>query len=404
VPSGSGDDRGVQSWAILSTWAGFTVTRLATMRIIVSLATTRNALLGHLFAAVDGASLAFFRIAFGGMMLWEVWRYFDHGWIEYFWVKPLFHFSYYGLDWIRPWPGVGMELHWLGLGVLAMCIMLGVWYRISVTLFFIGFTYVFLLDQARYLNHFYLVSLFSFLMIFIPAHRYLSVDALLEPELRSRQVPAWSIWLLRFQVGVPYFFGGIAKLNADWLRGEPLRAWLAHRTDFPLIGQFFTSDAFVWLMTYGALFLDLFAVFLLTNRRTRVFGYLAIIAFHFMNSRFFSIGLFPWLMIAATAIYFEPDWPRRVLQSLRQGHRFRIPALVAGFALGFLIGGFLPNSFSFVQALIGAIGVAIAAFHLDEPFRRPEAAIANAKAIPFEGKEPEEAAKSKRKAPIWSPK
>jgi len=202
-------------------------------------------------------------------------------------VEPRFHFAFYGLDWIRPWPGVGMELHWLALGVLATGIMLGIWYRISATLFFIGFSYVFLLDQARYLNHFYLVGLISFLMIFVPAHRYFSLDALLKPQLSTRLVPAWSVWLLRFQVGVPYFFGGIAKLNADWLRGEPLRTWLAHRTDFPLIGQFFTNDAVVWPMTYGSLFLDLFAVFLLTNRRTRVFGYLAIIAFHFMNSRFF---------------------------------------------------------------------------------------------------------------------
>jgi len=295
-----------------------------------------------------------------------------------------------------------MELHWLGLGVLATCITLGVWYRISATLFFIGFSYVFLLDQARYLNHFYLVSLISFLMIFIPAHRVFSLDALLEPQLRSRLVPAWSLWLLRFQVGVPYFFGGVAKLNADWLRGEPLRAWLARRTDFPLIGQFFTSDAVVWPMTYGALFIDLFAVFLLTNRRTRVFGYLAIIAFHFMNSRFFSIGIFPWMMIAATAIYFEPDWPRRVLLDLRHGHTFRIPALAGGFALGFFIGGFLPSSFSLVQALIGAIGVAIAAYHLDEPFRHPEVETADAEANPAEGLERQAAAKSESKTPIWS--
>ena len=107
-----------------------------------------------------------------------------------------------------------MELHWLALGVLAACVMAGAWYRISATLFFIGFTYVFLLDQARYLNHFYLIS---FLMIFIPAHRSFSIDALRNPKLRSNLVPAWSIWLIRFQVGVPYFFGGIAKSNADWL-------------------------------------------------------------------------------------------------------------------------------------------------------------------------------------------
>ena len=334
-------------------------------------------------------------------MLWEVWRYFDHDWIERYWVEPRFHFAFYGLDWIRPWPGVGMELHWLALGVLATGVMLGVWYRISATLFCIGFTYVFLLDQARYLNHFYLAGLISFLMIFVPAHRCFSLDSLLKPELSSRLVPAWPVWLLRFQVGVPYFFGGIAKLNADWLRGEPLRTWLAHRTDFPVIGQFLTNDAVVWLMTYGSLFLDLFAVFLLTNRRTRVFGYLAIIAFHFMNSRLFSVGIFPWMMIAATAIYFEPDWPRRVLLDFRQAHPFRIPALAGGFALGFALGGFLPSSFSLVRALIGAIGVAIAAYHLDEPFRGPERTV---DARPVADKEHEEAAKSESKAPIWSPR
>ena len=32
-----------------------------------------------LFKQVDGASLAFFRLAFGGILLWEVWRYFSLG-------------------------------------------------------------------------------------------------------------------------------------------------------------------------------------------------------------------------------------------------------------------------------------------------------------------------------------
>ena len=126
-------------------------------------------------------------------------------------------------------------------------------------------------------------------------------------------------------------------------------------------------------MTYGALFLDLFAVFLLVNRRTRVFVFLLIIVFHFMNSRLFNIGIFPWMMIAATAIFFPPAWPRRILKDMKRVHPFRIPSFVVGFAFGFLIGGVLPSSFSPVQALIGAIGVAIAAYHLDEPFRVLEA-------------------------------
>lgn len=335
------------------------------------LTSVRLAASNRLFGSVDGASLALFRIAFGGIMLWEVGLHVGNGWIARYWVEPQFHFTYYGMSWIRPWPGLGMDLHWLALGVLAACIMLGAWYRISAALFFLGFTYVFLLDQARYLNHFYLMSLISFLMIFLPAHRMFSIDAWRNPEMRSDLVPAWSVWLLRFQVGVPYFFGGIAKINADWLRGEPIRMWLPNLSDFPVLGRFFNNEPAVWLFTYGALFLDLFVVFLLLNRRTRSFGFLAITAFHFMNARFFPIGIFPWLMIAATTIYFQPDWPHRVWQDIKQRHPFRLPALITGFVVGFLIGGFIPTSFSLVQALIGACGVAIGAYHLDESFRRP---------------------------------
>src|SRR5207342_1729744 len=97
---------------------------------------------------------------------------------------------------------------------------------------------VFLLEEARYLNHFYLLCLISFLLVFLPAHRAFSVDAQLKPKLRSRVAPAWTLWLMRFQVGVVYFFGGIAKLNGDWLRGVPLDAWLAKRSHFRSSGPY----------------------------------------------------------------------------------------------------------------------------------------------------------------------
>ena len=175
------------------------VVGLARKNLIESLAATRSNLPGRLFEPVNGASLAFFRIAFGGIILWEVWRHFDKDWVREFWVTPAFHFSYYGLDWIKPWPGIGMDLHWLVLGFLAICIVFGFRYRIASLLFFVGFIYVFLLDQALYLNHFYLVGLISFLLIFIPAHRSFSIDALLKPGPHSGMVLTWSVWLVRFQ-------------------------------------------------------------------------------------------------------------------------------------------------------------------------------------------------------------
>src|SRR5436309_2939862 len=45
----------------------------------------------RLFAPVDIASLAFFRVAFGAVMLWEVWRYFNYGWISRYYIEPGFH-------------------------------------------------------------------------------------------------------------------------------------------------------------------------------------------------------------------------------------------------------------------------------------------------------------------------
>ncbi len=265
-----------------------------------------------LFFPVDIASLVYFRIVFGAVMLWEVGRYFAHRWIERYWLEPIVHFTYYGFDWIRPWPGPGMYLHFVGLGILACFIALGFWYRISTVLFFLGFSYIFLLEKARYLNHFYLIGLISFLLIFIPAHRAFSVDAFRHSRLRSKTAPAWALWLLRLQIGVPYFYGGLAKLNGDWLQGEPMRMWMAARTDFPLIGAFFTEEWMIYLLSYGGLLLDLLVVPLLIWRRTRPFAFAAAVVFHLMNARLFIIGIFPWFMIAATALFFPTDWPRHV--------------------------------------------------------------------------------------------
>ncbi|MDF2697959.1 MAG: Vitamin K-dependent gamma-carboxylase, partial [Labilithrix sp.] len=47
-------------------------------------------------------------------------------------------------------------------------------------------------------------------------------------------MPAWVLWLVRFQIGLVYFYGGVGKLETDWLfRAMPLRIWLAANGDFP---------------------------------------------------------------------------------------------------------------------------------------------------------------------------
>ena len=329
-----------------------------------------SSFLRRLFGPIDVAGLVYFRIVFYAIMLWEVWRFIDHGRVERYYTGKPFYFTYWPFDFLRPLPADGMEVLFWGLGLAALFAALGLFYRVSAAAFFLMITYVFLLEKAQYLNHLYLVCLISFLMVFVPSHRHFSLDALMHPHLRSDVAPAWSLWLLRFQVGIPMFFGGIAKLNSDWLRGEPLRIWLADRTDFPVIGRFFTDEPVVWLMAYWALLLDLLVVFLLLHRRTRVFAFLAILHFHFTNSRLFDIGIFPWLMIAATVVFFDPEWPRRLVRDLRQRRLPQGLALLAGFEIGFFIGGNLPQTFSPVAALIGGLGGAVGAYHLFEPFSR----------------------------------
>jgi hypothetical protein len=284
--------------------------------------TVETSPLRRLFVPVDIASLVYFRIAFAAIMLWEVSRYLEYGWIREYWIEPKFHFTYFGFGWVKPLPGEGMYYCFYALGGLAVFILLGFCYRVSATLFFLGFTYAFLLEKARYLNHFYLICLISFLMIFVPAHRALSVDAWLRPKIRSRAVPAWTLWILLAQLSIVYFYAGVAKLNWDWLQGEPLGEWLSHRYRFRLIVQWinepYGEQWLVYLFAYGGLLVDLLIAPCLLWRRTRPYAFAMAVAFHLLNTRLFNIGIFPWLMIAATALYFPPEWPRRVLQRLKR--------------------------------------------------------------------------------------
>ncbi|MDC0717297.1 HTTM domain-containing protein [Nannocystis bainbridge] len=264
----------------------------------------------RLFATVDIASLACFRVLFGLLMFVEVWR--DLPDIGPLYIEPEFHFTFFALDWVRPLAGDGMHVVFGVLGLAALCVTIGLWYRTAAAVFFVGISYVFLLEQSCYLNHIYLLALVSFLMMFVPAHRAASVDAWLRPRLRADTAPAWALWLLRAQIGIPYFYAGLAKLNPDWLRGEPMRTWLAESADLPLAGPLLREWWAPYFFSWGGLGFDLLVVPALLWRPTRALAYVLALSFHLINAAVFSIGIFPWVMIAATTIFFEPDWPRRL--------------------------------------------------------------------------------------------
>ncbi len=274
----------------------------------------RSSLLERMFAPIDIGLLVFFRVAFGTIMLWEATRFLvtrptGGTWIDQKYIDPQWHFTYYGFSWVKPWAGNGMYLHFYALAALAACIAAGAFYRVATTLFFLGFTYVFLLEQTEYLNHFYMLSMVSLVMIFLPANRAYSVDAWRKPQIHSWTTPAWTLWTLRFLLGIVYFYGGIAKLNADWFQGEPMRLFLADRgQNFGTWQAWLTSESAVWAFTWGGLAFDLLIVPLLLWRRTLVPAIIAAFAFHATNNMLFHIGIFPWIMAFATLLFCPPDW------------------------------------------------------------------------------------------------
>ncbi len=271
-----------------------------------------------LVAPVDIASVAAFRLLFGVLLVVTVARYFSHGWIHAYFEAPKVFFPHYGFAWLRPLPAPWMRVVYGVMGLSAVGFATGTRFRLSAVTFFVTFTYAHVLDKTNYLNHYYLVILLAFLSAFLPLGDSLSVDA----RLRRRRVgtaprttvPAWVLYLLRFQVGVVYVFGGFAKLEGDWLfYAEPLSIWLRANTDIRLLGRLFASKATAYAMSYAGAAFDLSIVPLLLWRRSRALAYAALVGFHLITARLFQIGMFPWIMMASAPLFFSPSWPRRYL-------------------------------------------------------------------------------------------
>ncbi len=313
---------------------------------------------------VPAASAAVFRIGFGLIVAWEAWRYLDpsHRWVDRYYVDPQFFFGYWPFEWVTPLPAPWIHLVFVLMGVAGLSMAAGLFYRVAAPTVFVALTYIFLLDKTRYLNHWYLMILLAALLLVLPVHRYWSFDARRRPELASSTIPAWALYVLRFQVAVPYLLGGIAKLNQDWLAGRPLYDWISDESDFPLIGGLLDERWFVLLLAYAALALDLLVVPMLFTRWGRPVAFGAVVAFHLMNDRFFSIGIFPWMMILATTLFLAPDWPLRLWETLRRSASLHSAAFVAGTWLGGVVGARFPGRFMAIPTVVTALAVGLVAY------------------------------------------
>lgn len=258
--------------------------------------------------------LVWARLSFGLIIAWEVLRYIRHDRISRYYIEPDFTFTYYGFEWVQPFSALGMGVLFAVIVVSALGVAAGALYRVCAPLLFVSFSYFFLLDAAQYLNHIYLCCWLSLLLCFMPANRCFAVDTRLGLAPCSDVVPAWTLWLLRAQVGLVYFWGGVAKLNGDWLNGLPMLGWMEGRREMWLIGPLLAWDPTAYLMSCAGLALDLLMFPLLIWRRTRLWALGAAVLFHLLNLTIFNIGIFPFLMVAWTLLFLDAGAPRRLFR------------------------------------------------------------------------------------------
>ena len=274
-------------------------------------------LLSWLREPVDGASLAIFRISFGAILLWDVFRYWPR--IQRLFLDSQgnpgggFQFKYYGWEWVPALPGDGMYVLFAIIGLASLGIMLGLFYRTACIVFLVTFCWQFFIDQANYLNHFYLVILIGICLLLVPADQVWS----LRRGTRSNWIPRWSLLGLVMMTEIVLLYAGLVKINSDWLQGWPLKFWFASRDgDYPLLGSLLTNPDFAVFSAWFSMLLHLLGAPLLFFKRTRLIVFSLYAIFHVSNALIFSIGIFPWLTLCATTLFFAPDWPRRWLQLL----------------------------------------------------------------------------------------
>ncbi len=267
----------------------------------------------HLTKPVTASFLGIFRILFGLVFSWQIWKFIYESDVALYFSEIKLNFPYSIVWFLSPLPLPEFRLLMYGLFICSFFLAIGLFYRLSAIILFLGWTYIFLLDQIYFNNHFYLMSLLVFILIFINGNARYSVDNWLFPKSRSAYVPQWQLLLLKFQVSIIFFFSGLGKLNADWLSGYPLKIWFKEIT-FPnvLIDQFFASDITALFFSYGGLLLDLSVAFFLMNRKTKYFAFIVLILFNLSNHYIFShsasggqIGVFPFLMLSCILLFID---------------------------------------------------------------------------------------------------
>jgi hypothetical protein len=249
---------------------------------------------------VPALPFGIFRLTFGLLLFFGSIRFMYLGWIEDHYADPIVHFHYWGMSWIPHFSTNTLYIiHVLmALAGIGTAIGQGKIYRLSAIVLFFTFTYTELIDLTYYLNHYYYVSIVSFLLCLVPSP---------PPSWKKGyRLPAWVLLIFKLQLAIVYIYAGLAKINYDWLiLALPLKMWLPAQDKIPVLGPLFNWTYAPYIFSWFGMLYDCTIVFFLMWKRTRWFAFIAVIVFHTLVGILFQIGVFPLVMITGVLIFFD---------------------------------------------------------------------------------------------------
>lgn len=258
---------------------------------------------------IDNSGLVLFRIVFGLLLFLEAFGANLTGWVNEVFVESPFTFTFIGFEFLSILHGEWMPIYYVIMSLAGLMIMLGFKYRLGVLIYFFMWSGVYFAQKAHYNNHYYFTLLLLGILFFLPANGYLSFDKRKNKELTT---PRWTVLFFIVQVGILYFFGGLAKCNSDWVAIQPISIWFDAKSEYTIIGPLLAQEWFKYFIAWGGIFFDLLiAPFLLWNK-TRKIAFVTCVLFHLFNSAVFQVGIFPFLGILLCVFFFPQESIRQL--------------------------------------------------------------------------------------------
>ncbi|APA64650.1 HTTM domain-containing protein [Maribacter sp. 1_2014MBL_MicDiv] len=265
-----------------------------------------------LFQRIDNSSLIIFRIFFGILISLECFGAIATGWVNRNLIAPKFKFPFIDFDFLQPLPGNGMYFYFGIMGLMGICIALGFKYRASMITFTTMWTATYLMQKTAYNNHYYLLILISLIMCFFPAERSRSIDVKLNTKIESNAMYAYIKWIVVLQLFIVYTYASIAKIYGDWLDFSTIAVLMHSKRNYWLVGDILQEPWIHTVIGSAGILFDLLIVPALLWKPTRKAAFFLSLFFHLFNSIIFQIGIFPYLSIAFSVFFFEPETIRKI--------------------------------------------------------------------------------------------